>query len=277
MHPLGGNRTIFRQEALDQQSRGFADGAILRSTPLWLRWTHWFSMICLIVGLLFLLIVRVNGYASGPAVIRARVRSSLLAQSDGVVQFVRVSAGEQVRTGDLLVHLSGEHVPGSPGNLEEDLRAPVGGILSDLRVKTGDRVIAGEPLLDIVGETSDFEMVALLPAQYGTLLHTGTVIELKLDGYPESHARSFVQHVDPNPIDHIGVVRLGFREREDVAPTRAPRLAVYSVVGQAEFGATGEQFLLRDGMTGTVQVKVESEPMILSLIPGLRHLVAGIR
>jgi membrane fusion protein (multidrug efflux system) len=271
-HAAGTHLDIFRQEALDFQTKNWdQEGDVLQSVPAWLRKTHWLTIALVVCGLVYMVLAKVDETATGPVVVRARSKIALTATTGGLVRSVEVAAGDRVRMGDLLLRFY--DAPGSTSleRLKGQLRAPADGLVSDILVRPGQQVGSGDQVASIVDESAGYELIAMLPGSYAPQIHPGMDIVLKLVGYPDSHEVVAIERVGTEIVGPHEAARYAGRESTDALTVAGPVLIVRSTP-PPKFSAGDRSYAFHDGMTGEGEVRVRSERMIVSLVPGLENL-----
>ncbi len=272
--PGSGAMGLFRREAMDDLSRRSGEeGTLLRTCPPWLRLVHGFSLALLAVGLLFLVLARVAERAEGPGVVRARSKTAIVASESGLVSSVAVARGDQVRAGDPLIQfLRWNDASAEP--LTSQLRAPHDGIVSNLRVFEGQQINPGDQVATIIDETAGYEVVAFLPASYAPQLGRGMPMVSTIDGYADSHEVSPAASVSAETVEPREAAH--YAGKDALAVTGAV-VIVEAVLSSSRFASGGQVYPYRDGMGVRAEISVRSEPLLLSLIPGLKDLIHAWR
>jgi membrane fusion protein (multidrug efflux system) len=148
-------------------------------------------------------------------------------------------------------------------------------MISDIRVRAGQEVAAGDQVANIVDEDAGYELIALLPGSFAPQLRSGMSVTLKLQGYPDSRETIPVDRVGGEIVGPREAARYLGKESAESLPVSGSIVIVRSTLRHAEFVAGGRALPYHDGMTGEAAVTLRSEPMIVSLIPGLRALLAN--
>jgi membrane fusion protein (multidrug efflux system) len=276
--PRSAGSDLFLQEALDQNTRGFDhEGDLLRTYPPWLKQTHWIICALVLAGMVYLIFGTVNEYAVGPAVVRTRNKIAITATDPGVVRSVEFAAGDRVRAGDLLVRFYDD--PGASPSIRfrMQLRAPTDGVVSDVRVRAGQQVSPGDQLASVIDESAGYELIALLPGSYAPQIRPGMPMVLKLDGYTGSHETVAVSRVGTEIVGPKEAARYAGRETTDAIALTGPVVVVRSTLQPPRFTADGHPYNYRDGMTGQGEISVHADPIIVSLVPGLKDLYRRFR
>jgi hypothetical protein len=267
---------IFRKEALDYHNQnGDEEGVLLFSSPPWLKRTHWIMLVLLGFIVLYTVLGKVNENATGPVVIRARSRIDVTATAGGLVRSLAVSVGDQVRVGDLLIRFGDTLSPNTTlQRLEEPLRAPMGGIISDVRVRSGQLINPGDQVASIINEEAGYELIALLPGSYAPQIRSGMPLVLKMEGYPESHEVLPIGRVGAEILGPRQAARYVGRDSTDELPVAGSVVIVRSLLPSSKFAASERSYSYHEGMRGTAEVSVRSEPIIVNLIPGLKEFLS---
>jgi multidrug resistance efflux pump len=208
----------------------------------------------------------VDEFSTGPAVIRATRRIPVTTSEAGVVRTLEVVPGDHVRKGDVLAQFQSA---AQSAATETPLRAPATGVVSDLHLRAAQAVAAGEPVASILDETAGYDLIAFLPGNQAVQLRPGMQLELTPQGYADSrHAAR---------IDRVGEQILSPREvaqymGEGIA-VPGPVVVVRCHLASSQFHAMGSSYGYRDGMPAVAEVKLRSQPMIYSLLPGFKEAV----
>jgi membrane fusion protein (multidrug efflux system) len=226
-----------------------------------------------LVSLLGSIIGKINEYASGPAVIRARDRVSVTAKAPERVYSVEVSAGDRVEAGDLLVRLDGAIGPTTARGNTDQVLAPRSGIVGEIRVRSGQFVNPGDQVVNIVKEQAGYELVAFLPGSYAQQLRPGMPMRVKLHGDSRSHETMRIDSVSPRFPVLREAARYAGIEDSTGSEVPGPVVMVRSLLDSAKLtGGAGSNSYL-DGMTGEVDVRIRSEPIIICVLPALKKIL----
>jgi multidrug efflux pump subunit AcrA (membrane-fusion protein) len=302
---------LFREQARRSLDEVDQHGAPLRLTPAWIEWSYWLLVTVGAVSLLLAALTDIGEYAQGPAMVRLLGRTQVGAIEPGVVAKVLVEPGSRVVEGELLVQLDDVGERAELERLDAELRAatvellrrptdetrrselaglraerelaaarverrairaPHDGVMSDARVSPGQHVEAGEVLLTLVGAEARRELVAALPGHYRPLVHPGMKLHLELTGY-EAHAQELtIEAVGDEVIGPAAVERLLGEDRAETLTISGPAVLVRARLPEPSFAAGSHRYPYFDGMAGIVEVRVRSQSVLTSLIPGLREL-----
>jgi membrane fusion protein (multidrug efflux system) len=155
------------------------------------------------------------------------------------------------------------------------VRATIAGVVSDVRARPGQPVVAGEVLCAIVPkEATGVSLVALVPADYRPMLRAGLEMRFELDGFRYEYADVKVEEVSSEAVGPTEVNRLLGTERDgSVKIEPGGKVFVTGKLPASTFTSEGEPYGYFDGLTGTAEVRVRREPIIVTLIPALRRVL----
>lgn len=307
---LGDDGGLFRAQALDHYQSGLPDhGRVLEISPAWTGRVYHLLLLLLFASLLYGLLGRVHEYAEGLGAVRLEERIDVTAAVGGTVRELTVRPGERVRAGQVLVRLHGAQEaaelqrvrrelelgllerlrrPADPvaartlGALraqldaaesrldERSVRSPRAGTVSDLRVRPGELISPGEVVLSLGGRRGEMALVAVLPGRYRPQLEVGMPLRLELDGF-----RYAYQHLE---IDTLSDEVFGPSEARralgpglgDALAVEGPVVVIEARLPSDQFESDGKRYRFYDGSVGRVEVRVRSEPILLTLVPGLK-------
>src|SRR6266446_1360786 len=96
--------TIFREEALESHSRrSAAQSDLLRLSPQATSWTYWLLIGCFLASFIYVMLGRIDEYATGTGIIRDDGRLSVTAITGGTIQRIAITPGQKVETRQPLV------------------------------------------------------------------------------------------------------------------------------------------------------------------------------
>jgi len=270
---LRGDSNIFREEALEHHVKKWdQEGEVLRSSPPWLRKTHWFLVAMLALAITYLSSARIDEFANGTAVIRARTRLNVTASAPGLIRSVNVAVGDRVSRGDILVEF--EDTGMTPiGRFRGQSLAPNNGIVSDVRVRSGQQVSTGDRVASIIDEGDGFELISFLPGSYAPQLRAGMPLRMKVDGYSDA---SEIIRIDRVGVEIVGaheISRYTDRESTDGLAVAGSIVVVHALLKTPTFKANDRYYTYQDGMTAKAEVSVHSDRILVTLVPGLKELL----
>lgn len=263
---------MFREEALrDQFETSDAPGSLLRLSPQWLTWAHWLAVCLFAAAALFMLFAPVSEYAAGPALIRARSKIPAIAGSAGIVRSVYVSAGDRVRTGDLLVRFTDPPGATPDDNIAEQVWAAGSGVVRDIRVRSGQHVNQGEVLATIVDDEAGLEVLAFIPGGYGPQVRPGMLTVLRLHGYDGSSTMLRLDSVGSEVLAADDAVRFATSGGAAALPIAGPVVAITAPLPSSTFPHKGRTYRYYDGMFGDIDVSVRTDRLITTVLRGARE------
>ncbi len=271
---VNGSSEIFREEALDYHIRKWdQEGDVLRTAPTWLKRTHWVMVGIVVLAVAYMSLAKVDEYATGPAVVRARAKVNVSAPAAGLVRSLDVSVGDHVRSGDPLVEITGSPGPTLLESVHGILRATSNGIISDVWVRPGQHVSANDQAASIIDESAGYEVIALLPGSYAPQLRPGIPLRLKVDGYSDSAETVEVDRVGAEVVGPREAARYAGRDSGDGLVIAGPIVIVHASLKSLTFQANHGHYSYKDGMGGRAEASVRSERIIVTLVPGLKGLL----
>ncbi len=302
---------LFRREALEHHAGDRQEGDILRFDPRWLRWTYRIIAAAAIVAALYSVLFDVREYASGPAVIRVEGRRPVMVAFASTVEVLHVQPGEHVKQGQLLATLSAVleeaelrrasaeyelalvgllRDPGDHGAKQilsslrprrdqarelaksRFVRAPADGVVTDVRIRPGQHIAANEPILGLAPVDAAVSLVAVLPGDYRPMLAPRQILRFSLDGYKFEYRTVEVTSVGEEVVGPAEMRKYLGQELEGAFPIQGPTVLVKARLPSRTFVADGETYAYAEGLTGTADVAVRAEPILVTLIPALKSL-----
>jgi biotin carboxyl carrier protein len=301
---------LFRPEALEAAGQR-RYGNVVRVSPSWVPWTYRALCTLLVAGVVFLIVGQVSTYSAGPAVVRTTRRTEVLARSPGSVAEVRARAGDRVEAGQVLVHLDDAEQRAEVrrlerefdtqvrsrmldpsdggaaqsvtslrleldrarlGAAERDITATVAGVVGDVLARPGQPVAPGDVVATLVDADSELEVVALMPGRDRPQLQPGMVLRLELTGYKYAYQDATIESVATEVVGPTEARRYLGAQVADTVPLAGSVVVVRARLAAKVFAADDETYRYHDGMGGLAQVKVRSERLIFTLIPGLKRI-----
>lgn len=303
----------FRKAALDAREQAIQEVGVLRYAPGWLTAAYWVLLLC-VVGLVSVAsCARVNEYARGPAVVTATSKLAVVTQTAGSVEEVFVRGGATVVKGQALVQLSAEPERAEFTRLEAEyetqlarslldrsdrqareavvalrtqleaaraklllrtVRAPRSGRVGDVRARAGEPVAAGAPVVTMLDERPNFQVVALLPGSARAELRAGMPLRLEVSGYPYAYQTVRVVEVGPQVIGPAEARRLLGAEAGDAVTISGPVTPVVAELTDRSFHVDTRTLEFHDGMPAQAAVPVRQVRLAVLLLPWLRGLFA---
>ena len=126
--------------------------------------------------------------------------------------------------------------------------------------------------MTLVNEDVGGHVVALLPGHYLPRLRAGQPLWIELSGFPHEPQRFTIESVADEVVGREEAQRyLGSRVSADLLPP-GPVVLVQGRLQSPSFLTQGHDYRYHDGMVGTAEVRVQSERLLVSLVPGLKAL-----
>lgn len=140
----------------------------------------------------------INTLLHYPARLRAKIHSTVLSESDGIITKIEVTLGKRVKAQQILMILN--HTDPVYQYAPVQIRSPIHGLISSIDVAEGSQVLQGQKLVSVINP-SELEVQIEVPAQEISLLKKNMQGELKI----LEHKTSFTVQisgispfVDPN-------------------------------------------------------------------------------
>ena len=102
-------------------------------------------------------------------------------------------------------------------------------------------------------------------------------LRLELRGYPHSYQRLKVDAVSEEVFGPSEARRVLGPEIADALTVSGPVALVEASLPGPTFESQGRSYAYHDGIPGRAEIRVRSEPILLSLIPALRAVTERIR
>jgi membrane fusion protein (multidrug efflux system) len=304
-------KALFREEAVAHHAAGREEGDVMRFDPLWVRMGYRLvGVAALVLSLAFQLdewaqgpaVIRVDGRrmitASSPGSIESidvkpgeRVEENAvlvrMATTDETAELARAQSEFELQLVRMLVDpndaISKQTLSGLRARREaaknavesKVVRAPVAGTVSDVRVRVGQHVGPGEVLCAVVpNDATRISLVAMVPADYRPMLKNGLSMRFELDGFKYEYSDVVVDDVSAEAVGTQEVMRFLGQERADaVHLDSGGKVFVSGRMPASTFESEGEPYTYFDGLTGTAEVRVRREPLLVTLIPALREVM----
>jgi membrane fusion protein (multidrug efflux system) len=310
-------REIYRGEALDYYAHYQSDhGAPLRISPAWTGWAYWLLAAGVVAGLLFAVLGTVHEYAVGPAVTRVEGRTEITASSPGTVLAIHVRPGQRVPANELLVSLYGSQEAAEYERInrlyenqlvktlyqptdhsgkqelnalstqralakarldERSILAPQSGVVSDVRIRPGQHLQAGDVLFALNGDDAKWSVIAMLPGQYRPMLRSGATMRFDINGYRFAYRELTIDSVGDEVVGPSEVRRFLGQEIADTVSVHGPVVLVHAYLPSNSFTVDQHTYQYYEGLPGNAEARVNTESILLTLVPGLRQLFERTR
>jgi biotin carboxyl carrier protein len=305
-------RPLFRPEAVQYRASREDDADILRIDARWPDWTYRIILVAAVVAVAFAALVPVREYASGPAVVRVDGLRVVTAIVPGTVERLLVQPGQHVAADDLLLEMNGDleqlelaratsefelqlgRLLRDPTDTvakttlsglkakrdqaqnacdEKSVRAPNAGTVTDIHVRVGQRVGEGEIILSIAPKDTGVYVLAIVSSDYRPMLARGQPVRFSLDGFEYDYRDLAVDSVSEEGIGPVEAKRYFGPELDDaLAITPGAKTLLRARVPDESFTFEGKPYSYFDGLTGSADVEVRNEPILVMLVPALREV-----
>jgi membrane fusion protein (multidrug efflux system) len=302
---------LFRTRALQHAGQANERADVLRLSPTWTRWAYWVILGGALTALAYLGLAHVDEWAQGPALIRVQGTSELTATRAGTVASIAVEPGEQVEAGALLVSLTSDNERAQLERIEQEfnlqlartlrdpadqaarqslltlrverdlarsrlselsLRAVNAGTIEDIGVRRGQAVAPGDQILTLSGQDRVCTIWALLPGRYRPELDHDAEVRFNVHGYRYAQARASLTSVGAQVIGPREVSRYLGNEVAGALDLQGPTVIAKAELSNCSFSSDNHTFRFHQGMGGTAEVRLRSQPLWAVLIPGLRKV-----
>jgi multidrug efflux pump subunit AcrA (membrane-fusion protein) len=301
---------LFRPAALEYHARGEAEGDVIRFEVKWSQWAYVLAVFAALVSLIFCCFFSVNEYATGVGVVRVDGKRMVTATSAGSIEAFDVNPGEYVEACDILVRLHDAEEQAelkrattefnnqlmrlllnagdatakaaltqlkatrdrAAARVDERLvRAPAAGYVSDVRIRAGQHVAQGDVLFGIAPKDASVYVLAVVPGDFRPMLQGGQQVRFALSGYPYEYQSLKVDTVGETVIGPTEVQKfLGQELFDAVHMGTGAKVLVTAKLPTRTFTSEGQEYAFFDGLNGTTEIRVRSEPLIVTLIPALK-------
>ncbi len=303
---------IFRPEALDHYYKNLAnDGDVLRLSPGWIRWAYPLVLVFVVLGFILMCVLNIHQYAEGPAIIRASDRTDLTATVAGIVKFVDVQTGQTVAAGDTLIRLEAAQQRAELQQLDREyerqmtqhlrnptadstrqtvsslhlrreaarrqlaaytILAPHAGVIRDVRTRPGQQLQPGQVAATLLAESPKLSLVALLPGHFRPQLSDSLVARFMPSGYSHTYQSIEILSISEEVIGPNEARRYLGAAVADAMVINGPVVVLEARLPELDFRDGNRLLSFHDGMQGTLEVRLASRPIILSLLPALKQI-----
>jgi hypothetical protein len=302
---------LFRTRALEQVDEGAERADFLRISPSWTRWAYWVVLGGAIAAVAYVTLAHVDEWAQGPGLIQVDGLTELTAKTAGTVASVAVEPGDQVEAGTVLATLTSDNERAQLERLDHEfnlqltrtlrdpsdqtarqslvslrverdlararlddmfLRAPDAGIVEDIRVRPGQALAPGDQILTLSGRDRKCAVWALLPGRYRPELAHGAEVRFNVSGYRYAQAKTLLSTVSAHVLGPREVGRYLGNEVAGSLELQGSTVIAKAELESCDFVSDAEQYRFHQGMGGTSEVRLRSEPLWAVLFPNLRKV-----
>jgi membrane fusion protein, multidrug efflux system len=300
---------LFRPDAVSAARSGRETlGAPLILVSAWHRGMLALALSLLAGAALAVALVPLHNYARGTVLVQASARTTITTTQGRLIASVRVFPGAPVAASDILVELDSQpdrdlrrltrksldeaittllrdpadraqqlrvtELQSELGRIDSRLRdlvlrAPHAGTVADVWARTGQLAAPGIPLLSLVRDSAPLQVTGVLPARFRPMLAPGQQMTLELEGYPQVRHRLRVGQISEQAVGPAQVQRMLGIEAADSLSLSGPSVVVTGLLEERQFPFLGQRYRFHDGMTGTLEVRVGTQPLWAILFPFL--------
>ncbi|HEY0483193.1 MAG TPA: HlyD family efflux transporter periplasmic adaptor subunit [Kofleriaceae bacterium] len=152
------------------------------------------------------------------------------------------------------------------------IRAPRDGVVTNLHVKEGVAVQLGGYVMQITDENSEIEVLAFLPSRDSPRIRQTMGLQLELDGYTKARVIGAITHVQPDAVSGTEAAKLaGDMLVESIAKelSAGTWITVRARLPERTFKTEHNTYHYHHGMHAKVEVKIQSKPFVVTLLPAL--------
>jgi multidrug efflux pump subunit AcrA (membrane-fusion protein) len=305
-------KSLMRAEAIAHHAAARTHGSPLTFDNTWTSWAYRSLLAAAAFTVLYMCFGTVHEYATGQAVVRTQGRRTVSAEFQGQVETLSVEPGKHVRAGEALVRFRNAEQAEQYrlSSMEFDLQlvrllrdptdlaaksaltslkiqkdrakammdqrtilSPVDGVVSDIRIHLGQHISPGEAILTVSPENAPVYLDIVVPGDFRPQIHPGSTIRFALDGYKYEYLNLEVESIGEESIGANEVARyLGTEIAGAVKLQQGSQALVKAKLPARTFQSEGESFKFTDGLTGTAEIRVRSEPLVVTLLPAVKSL-----
>jgi membrane fusion protein (multidrug efflux system) len=299
---------LYRGEALEaHRSRG-SEGVPVNLTPAWVKRTYPVLLLTLLTAIAIAVFMTVPTYSSGLGIVSLQ-GTSVTAPAMGTVDQILVQQGERVTKGQALVrmHSAAEDaelvlaeteytnatiqymidqtddqvkraLASASARVERAragvdarvVRARKDGTVSDRRIQLGQALGVGDHVLTIVDPQTEPEVIAVLPGRDRPRLKAGQTLQVELGGYKKIREQATITSIGNEVVGGNEVARtLGAQQADSLELQGGSWVIVKARLPSRTFKTEHREYHYFHGMQLTAEVKVQSKPFLVSLLPAL--------
>jgi multidrug efflux pump subunit AcrA (membrane-fusion protein) len=305
------DRSPFDPAAIAAFEESRDQGELLDLPRLLPGWAYALVTALVIACAIASVLVRVNRYATGPAIVIATDGVDVTSPVDGIVERVEVRPGDRVAAGAIVARLRADAEENDLARAErefeqrlalrledpadEQLEAAVAearlaldrararveerwlvasrdGTVGDVALEPGAAVSPGQTVVSLVPEAGELRLRAIVPAHHRPALTPGQPVRLEIDGYPFTYEHMTVTRVGERVLGPSETRAALGREFGDAVETRGPIVIVEASLDRPSFDVDGVRYRFHGGMTGEADVRVGDDPLAFVLAPVLKRL-----
>jgi membrane fusion protein (multidrug efflux system) len=144
-------------------------------------------------------------------------------------------------------------------------------VVSDIRIRAGQHLDAGDAVLGLAAKDSPVYLVAMVPADFLPMLQKDQAMRFSLDGFKFEYRDLTVEAVGEEAVGPTEIKRfLGQELFDAVHLPQGAQVLVKARIPARSFASEGLAYAYSDGLTAQTDIKVRSEPIIVTLLPVLK-------
>lgn len=305
------DRSPFDPAAVARFEESRDQGELLDLPRLLPGWAYAVVTALLIACAVAAVLVRVNRYATGPAIVVATDGVDVSSPVDGIVATIEVRPGDRVAAGAIVARLRADAEANDLARAEREfeqrlalrledpsdealeaaaadarlaldrararveerwLVASRDGTVGDVALEPGAAVSPGQTVVSLVPAAGELRLRAIVPAHHHPALAPGQPVRLEVDGYPFTYEHMTVTRVGERVLGPSETRAALGREFGDAVETRGPIVIVEASLDRPSFDVDGVRYRFHGGMTGEADVRVGDDPLVFVLAPVLKRL-----
>lgn len=252
---------MYRAEAIQHE---FAREAPLaeppRTSPDWSRRTMWMCALFVASVTTFATLVKTGEVVGGPAVVRARVKTTIIAPASGVLGRVQVALGDRVEGGARLAGIAKTSAAAGDERLESQIVAPHSGLIAAVAARPGTWVARGDPIVTIVDDLSGYEIVSFVEVKHALRVRPGDRSVVSLDGFGVIEEMPVVSEVAQTALLPQEVARyLGNPSR---STNGTSVVLLRHALTAASFVSSSGSYQFVDGLSGTAEIALQAQSLL---------------
>jgi HlyD family secretion protein len=300
-------RSQYRPEALANQRQRGGAGALVHLSPRWLTFAYPAAVLTLLAASVFAFVARAPTYSSGVGIVSIE-GFEVTSPGSATVASIRVQAGQPVRAGEELMRLVAQDERSAFDQSDREysnalatllfdgpdvatrsavaaaatarqrardkldariLRSPADAVVGDVRAQVGAALALGDQVLTLLRSDAEPTALVFLSGRDRPRLRPGQILEIELEGYTKIRERAIITEVGSEVIGPAEARRVLKQRNADAVPLSGAMVMVRARLPGRTFRAGDTWLHYHDGMPIRGEVKVESQPFIVTLFPSL--------
>ncbi len=299
---------LYRGEALEAHRTRGNEGVPVHLTPGWVRRTYPVLVATLLIAIAVAIFITVPTYSTGSGIVIYQ-GTPVTAPAAGTVEQILVQQGDSVKKGQILIRLHSANEEAELALASTDwnnatiqylfdqtdeqikkalasaaarveraraqvdtrvVRARKDGTVSDRRVQMGQLLQPGDHILTIVEPGAEPEVIAFLPGKDRPRLRKGMTLQVELGGYTKIRELAIITSVGNENIGGNEAARyLGAQLADSLKLQGGSFVIVKARLPTRTFKTEHRTFRYYHGMLAQTEVKIQSKPFLVTLLPAL--------